>query len=105
MAPLVRVRVRKGSADTRVCSRCEPVVHRVGVDAAHCLSVALGNSALASSTAHFDQAREPLELPAEVVRYTPDEGFAVRFLDLDAGMLPILRVVLVRIKELSEKPD
>ena len=72
---------------------------------AHCLSVALGNSALASSTAHFDQAREPLELPAEVVRYTPDEGFAVRFLDLDAGMLPILRVVLVRIKELSEKPD
>ncbi len=52
-----------------------------------------------------DQAKEPFELSAEVVRYTPDKGFTVRFLDLDAGMLPILRVVLVRIKELSEKPD
>ncbi len=52
-----------------------------------------------------DQAKEPFELSAEVVRYTPDKGLTVRFLDLDAGMLPILRVVLVRIKELSEKPD
>ncbi len=37
-----------------------------------------------------DQAKEPFELSAEVVRYTPDKGLTVRFLDLDAGMLPIL---------------
>lgn len=53
----------------------------------------------------LDQAQSPVELPAEVVRFTETEGFAVRFLDLDVGMLIILRAVLARVEELSAKQD
>ncbi len=50
----------------------------------------------------FDQTREPVELPAEVVRYTRNEGFAIRFPD-DVGVLRSLRMILARVEELSEK--
>ena len=53
----------------------------------------------------LDQARAPVELSAEVVRYTENEGFAVRFPDLDVRSLLILRKVLARIGEASQKPD
>ena len=53
----------------------------------------------------LDQAREPVELSAEVVRYTGNEGFAVRFPDLDARVLRVLKVILSRIEELSQKPN
>ena len=48
----------------------------------------------------LDQAKEPVELLAEVVRYTESEGFAVKFPDLD-----VLHMILTRINELSQKPD
>ncbi len=53
----------------------------------------------------LDQAKEPVELSAEVVRYTGNEGFAVRFPDLDVRGLRVLRVVLSRIEELSQELD
>ncbi len=53
----------------------------------------------------LDQAKEPVELSAEAVRYTENEGFAVRFPDLDVRLLRIMRMILSRIDELSEKPE
>ncbi len=53
----------------------------------------------------LDQAKEPVELSAEAVRYTENEGFAVSFPDLNVRLLRILRMVLARIDELSQKPD
>ncbi len=40
----------------------------------------------------LDQAKEPVELSAVVVRYTENEGFAVRFPDLDVRWLRVLRM-------------
>ncbi len=48
----------------------------------------------------LDQAKEPVELLAEVVRFTESEGFAVKFPDLD-----VLHMILTRINEPSQKPD
>ena len=48
----------------------------------------------------LDEAKQPVEVSAEVVRFTESEGFAVKFPDLD-----VLRTILARISELSQKPD
>ncbi len=53
----------------------------------------------------LDQAKEPVELSAEAVRYTENEGFAVSFPDLNVRLLRIMRMILSRIDELSQKPD
>ena len=53
----------------------------------------------------LDQAKGSMEVPAEVVRYTETEGFAVRFPFLNPNEVKILRMILARIEELSDKQD
>ncbi len=46
-----------------------------------------------------------LEVHGEVTRHTETGGFAVRFCELDARTVSVLRVVLPLVEKLSQKPD
>ncbi len=54
---------------------------------------------------HLARSKGPLEVHGEVIRHTETGGFAVRFCELDAQTLRVLRTVLPRVEELSEKPE
>ena len=47
----------------------------------------------------------PLEVHGEVIRHTETGGFAVRFCELDAQIVRVLRAVLPRVEELFQKSD
>ena len=53
---------------------------------------------------HLAPSKGPLEVHGEVIRHTETGGFAVRFCEFDTRTLRVLRAVLPRLEELSQKP-